>query len=216
MRLPAEHVTLTAFFRMKLYGVENKYQIVRNILDGTLVPAGRLGKNIGDIAIANQSIETFREDITVHDTIPVIRAAKILECDADVCRTLVATGKLEGINHGRILYVTTASVVSFQKRYISCASIAKCLGTSSRRVTRMLLAEGVDLLRVQRTYRSNTAPQAFCSTQDVEKSWGQVSRHFYPRTPQIPCQIVKTCTVSMQSYSPLEAETPAATGVPDR
>lgn len=171
--LPAEHVTLTAFFRMKLYGVENKYQIVRNILDGTLVPAGHLGKNIGDIAIANQSIEAFRQDMTVHDAIPAIRAAKILECDASVCTTLVAIGQLEGIYHGRFLYVTTESLASFQKRYISCVSIANRLGTSSRRVTRMLLAEGIDLLRVQRTYRSNITPQAFCSTQDAERAFGQ-------------------------------------------
>lgn len=171
--LPLEHVTLTTFFRMKLYGVENKYQIVRSILDGTLVPTGHTGKNIGDIVIADESIHAFREDINIHDAIPALRAAKILECDASICTGLLALGKLEGIYHGRCLYVTTESLASFQKRYISCVSIAKRLGTSSRRVTRILLAEGVDLLRVQRTYRSNITPQVFCSTQDAERVLGR-------------------------------------------
>lgn len=154
---------LRKYYQKALSGSDDSRQRNRDALE----------RQIGDIVIADESIHAFREDINIHDAIPALRAAKILECDASICTGLLALGKLEGIYHGRCLYVTTESLASFQKRYISCVSIAKRLGTSSRRVTRILLAEGVDLLRVQRTYRSNITPQVFCSTQDAERVLGR-------------------------------------------
>lgn len=171
--LPEGHVTLTAFFRMKLYGVENKYQIVRSILDGSLIPAGCLGDRIGDLVIANESIEAFREDTAVHDDIPASRAANLLECDPSICVALVARGELQGIYHGRFLYVTTRSVEAFRARYVSCVSIAKRLSSSSRHVTRLLSNRGINLLKVQRTYRSNVSPQFFCPTTEAERLFGK-------------------------------------------
>jgi len=162
LTLPTAHVMLSAIFRMRLNGAENKYQIVRNIMEGTLIPAGRLGERIGEIVIANQSIEAFREDISIQKTIPASRAAKILECDASVCSALVTSGELAGVYHGRWLFITTESIANFQNRYVSCVSIAKRLRTSSQHITRLLFAGGVELLSVQRTYRSTAIPQTFC------------------------------------------------------
>lgn len=162
LTLPADHVMLSTIFRMRLNGSENKYQIVRNIMEGTLIPAGRLGERIDGIVIANQSIEAFREDISIQKAIPAFRAAKILECDASVCSALVIIGELAGVYHGRWLFITTESIANFQNRYVSCVSIAKRLGTSSQHITGLLSAGGVELLSVQRTYRSTAIPQTFC------------------------------------------------------
>lgn len=183
--LPAGHITLTAFFRMKLYGVENKYQIVRSILDGDLVPTGRRGESIGDMVIASNLIMAFREDMSRHDTIPSSRAAKTLECDPSICVALVARGELHGVHHGRFLYVTTQSVAAFRAKYISCVSIAKQLGSSSRHVARLLSDQGIDLLSVPRTYRSKAIPQTFCPREPAERLLNSKSTpSMYPDTAQ--------------------------------
>jgi hypothetical protein len=166
---PEGHVTLTAFFRMKLHGVENKYKIVRSILDGDLVPAGRVGAKVGDLVIPGESIKAFRDDINVHDVIPASRAAKALECDQGVCAALVAKGKLQGTYRGRNLYVTTTSIEFFRKQYVSCISIAKRLGWGIRRMLRELSGQGIELLRVQRTYPSISAEQSFCPREQAER-----------------------------------------------
>lgn len=186
--LPPGHITLRAFFRMRVNGVENKYQIVRGILDGSLVPAGRLGDSIGDIVIAGESIKAFREDMSIHDTIASSIAAKVLECDPSICVALVARGELQGIRHGRFLFVTTQSVAAFQEKYVSCVSIAKRLGSSSRHVTRLLADRGADLLRVLRTYRSNKTEQVFCPREHAKGFFGSsvASPVDQQRRPEVP------------------------------
>lgn len=170
--LPVGHITLTAFFRMKLYGVENKYQIVRSILDGNLVPTGRRGDDIGDVVIAGDTIAAFREEMSRHGTIPSSKAAKVLECDSSVCASLVLQGKLQGTYRGRNLYVTTESIEIFRAQYISCIGIAKRLGYGFRRVRqvrRVLSEQGSDLLKVQQTCQSKSAEQIFCAREQAER-----------------------------------------------
>lgn len=173
--LPEGYVTLKAFFRMKLHCVDSKYQIVRSILDGNLVAAGRQGETIGDVVIADGPINALRDDMTVNDAIPAWRAAKALQCDQSICGVLVAQGKLQGTYRGRNLYVTTDSIESFRMQYVSCVSIARGLGCGIRRVLHLLSGKGIDLLRVKRTYRTNETEQTFCPREQAEKLFGCIA-----------------------------------------
>lgn len=176
--LPAEHITLSSLFRSrKAHGNENKYQIVRSILDDNLIPAGKLGENVGDIVIAKHLINAERKVLASRDVISAISAAKILDCDPSVSRTLATIGELEGIHRGRYLYVTVQSVAKFQERYISCIGIAKCLGVSARYVLKILSAKGEKLLKVQGVYRRTSIWQTFCLKENLEKTFGQELVH---------------------------------------
>lgn len=172
--VPAGFVTLATICRMKFFGVENKYRILRNILDGTLIPLGRLGENIGDLVIDGQTIRSFREDVSIHCALPASRAANALECDPSVCPTLVSWGELQGFYRGCTLYITTQSIEVFRAKYLSCHGIGKRLGCTARLVTRLLSDQGVNLLKVPRTYRPNFQPQPFCPREQAERIFGSM------------------------------------------
>ncbi len=172
--VPASFITLATFCRMRIYGPDNKYRILRNILDGTLIPVGRLGENIGDLVIDGQSIQSFREDVSIHYALPALIVGKVLECDPRICPTLVTWGELQGSYRGRNLYVTTQSLEEFRAKYLSCQSIAKRLNSTSKLVVRLLTDQGINLLNVPRPNRSNVSPQPFSPREQAEQLFGSI------------------------------------------
>ncbi len=170
--VPEGRITLAAIFRMKMRGIENKYEVVRRVLEGTLVPAGRIGNSIGDVVVTVDWIESFRQNMNVHDTISASRTSKIIESDQSVISALVAQGKLQGMYRGRNLYVTSDSIKSFQERYVPCISIAKRLGWGIRRALRFLSEHDVDLLRVSRSDQPTSSGQSFVPREQAERLFG--------------------------------------------
>lgn len=167
--LPEKHVTLAECLRMRLNGTENKYRLLSSILDGAISPIGRLGNSIGDLVLACDTVETFRQTTTPAPMMSVTVAAKHLDCDRAVVPGLFEIGALEGEYKGSALYLTVRSVNAFRAKFASCAHVAKKLGTSSRYVTRRLSECGIKLLFVPRRNSKAEHHQAFLRQSKVQR-----------------------------------------------
>ncbi|WP_226473297.1 hypothetical protein [Dechloromonas denitrificans] len=167
--LPEKHVTLAECLRMRLNGAENKYRLLSSILDGAISPIGRLGNSIGDLVLACDTVEAFRQSTTPDPMMSVTVAAKHLDCDRAVVPGLLNIGALEGEYKGSALYVTVRSVNAFQTKFASCAHIAKKLGMNSRYLTRRLTEYGIKLLFVPRKNSKAENTQAFLRRSKVQQ-----------------------------------------------
>lgn len=165
---PDGHMTLTEYFRLKLKGVENKYQLIQGILDGTCLAVGRLGPRVGDIIVSDESVCSLRTELEQRTGWVTARiAARLLQCLISTVIRLVVDGHLEGQITGRFCKVTTESLERFGAKFESCTTIATRWGTTVRRVKAVLAARGVVLLDVPVKKGSAVSLQTFCRRDDL-------------------------------------------------
>ena len=85
------------------------------------------------------------------DTMPAYIVEKHLHCDASTVPGLLQMGLLEGHRSPTGLRITSGSVEAFKTKYLSLASIANSIGTSSRGLMHLCGENGIKLLLVPRT-----------------------------------------------------------------
>lgn len=171
--LSDDHITLRNFFRMKLNGKENKYQVIRQILDNQIYPLGRLGEQIGDVVIGKKAIQSIRQDPTLQPTLPAYTVSRFLGCSPETIFTLAKQGRLTAIPRGRVLHITRESMHAFHEEYICSATIASALGSSAKHINGILETTEANVVKALYSRPSYQKTQYFCTRKDACQLFGR-------------------------------------------
>jgi hypothetical protein len=150
---------------------EAKVDVVRALLARSLAIVGNSNGTIAGLLIDRAE---YRRFITAArsrdsgDTIPSYFVEKQLRCDASTVPGLLRMDLLEGHMSPTGLKITTGSVEAFKAKYVSLASIANSIGTtSSRGLMHLCKQNGIGLLLAPRAGRKG--PQPFIQVSDRPK-----------------------------------------------
>ena len=140
---------------------EIKLVLVEAILDGDLAIVGNIDGTIPGLIIDGpdyRRVASAARSRVAGETMPAYIVEKELHCDTSTVPGLVQMGLLEGHVAPTGLRITNGSVSEFQSRYVSLASIAKLVGSSSRRLMRICSEKGIKMLKVPRVGRDGAQP----------------------------------------------------------
>jgi hypothetical protein len=141
---------------------EVKVDVLRALLAGSLAIVGNADGTIAGLLIERAEYHRFvtvARSRVAGDTMPPDSVEKHLLCEASTVPGLLQMGLLEGHRAPTGLRITNGSVEAFKTKYVSLASIANSIGTtSSRALMRLCERNGIKLLLVPRTGRGVQQP----------------------------------------------------------
>jgi hypothetical protein len=145
-------------------------EVMRALLSGNLEIVGNIDGTIAgllfDFAEYSRVANAARNRAAA-DTIASYIVEKHLLCDASAVPGLLQKGLLEGHWTPTGLRITNKSVAAFQSEYVSLASMAKSIGSSSRGLMHRYEENGINLLTVPRKGRGGR--QTFIRISDRPK-----------------------------------------------
>jgi hypothetical protein len=148
-----------------------KVDVIRALLAGSLEIAANTDGTIAGLLVDRVEycrIAAGARCRAAAYTMPSYIVEKHLLCDASAVPGLLEMGLLEGDKAPTGLRITQVSVEAFKAKYVSLASIAKSIGTtSSRGLMRLCGENGIKLLLVPGTGRG--AQQPFIQVSDHNK-----------------------------------------------
>jgi hypothetical protein len=147
---------------------ETKLNVVRAVLAGSLAIVGNTDRTIAGLLMDRaeyRRVAMVARSRAAGDTMPAYIVEKHLLCDASTVPGLLKMGLLDGHKSPTCLRITNGSVEVFKSRYISLASIANSIGTTSTRgLMHRCEKNGIKLLLVPRT--GQRAKQPFIRVSD--------------------------------------------------
>lgn len=135
---------------------EAKVDVVRALLVGSLKIIGNTDGTIAGLLMDGVEYHRFvagSRSRAAGDTIPSYLVEKYLLCDASSVPGLLEMGLLEGHRAPTGMRITRVSVETFKAKYVSLASIASSVRSSSSCLMRLCGRSGIKLLSVPRTGR---------------------------------------------------------------
>ena len=156
-----EYITAKAAMAGHHDSPEVKVDVVRALLTGSIKIAGNTDGTIAGLLVDRAEyhrLVTGARSRAAGDTMPSYIVEKHLLCDASSVPSLLEMSLLEGHRTPTSLRITNGSVVAFQREYVSLASIANSVGSSSRGLMRICQGNGIRLLLVPRTGRGGQQP----------------------------------------------------------
>lgn len=191
----AEFVTLSKL--LPAHGVPGGgATIIKALLRSDLPVIGNRDGTIPGLMIPRQAYETFAQDYRARragDKRTPAEAADDLACDSETVVGLVKQGMLEGEQHSRGLRITEKSIDAFKERYISVASAAREIRSSSRGVLAYCAANGIPVLYVQTARKWKV--QAFLRVEDQHRLRGfraRKARRRNERLVWLPIAVLKS------------------------
>ena len=164
----SEYISLKTVMSGHHDSPEAKVDVVRALLARSLAIVGNADGTIPRLLIDRAEYDRFVTAARSHasgDTIPSYIVEKHLHCDASTVPGLLRMGLLEGRGSPTGLRITNESVEAFKTKYVSLASIAKSIGTtSSRGLIALCKQDGIELFKVPRARRNS--PQPFIQISD--------------------------------------------------
>jgi hypothetical protein len=164
----SEYITVKTVMSGHHDSRETKVNVVRALLAKSLVIFGNTDGTIAGLLMDRAEYGRFVTSVrsrAAGDTMPSYIVEKHLLCDASVVPELLRMGLLEGHSSPAGVRITNGSVEAFKSRYISLASIANSIGTTSTRTLMHLCKKaGIKLLLVPRT--GQRAQQPFIRVSD--------------------------------------------------
>lgn len=148
-----KHISIDSCMRKKLGETKNKVNMIVAILNGDLIPYGRLEDRVGSIILFKSDVARLCEDMMKIPvkTFGVSNVAILINCDPVIVPELVKMNYLDSVRYKKSLRITEESLIRFSKTYISCARIAKLCGTNSIKVVETYKKEEIKLLEVKRS-----------------------------------------------------------------
>jgi hypothetical protein len=128
---------------------QTKVSVVRAILSGDLCVVGKVDGTVGGLVIDHNAYEAFVRRARNRDagnSYTPREAAKILHCDAGTIPSLMEIGLLSGQKTATGLRIADNSIEEFKRIYVSLASVASGMQTTSRALRRRCEDVGIDLL----------------------------------------------------------------------
>ena len=154
-------ITLGKIFSGHHGAPSGRINIVRGMLSRELTVVGNVNGTIGGLAIPLDEYKAFAQNDRARANgnmrTPDEVAAE-LHCERDVVPGLLERGLLRGKQIPVGLRITEQSMAAFKQRYVSLASIAADLGSSSRALMRYCAANKISVLNVQSTRIGKTQP----------------------------------------------------------
>jgi len=158
----SEYITVKTVMGGHHDSPETKVDVVRALLAGSLAIVGNTDGTVAGFLMDRAEYHRFviaARSRAAGDTMPAYIAEKHLLCDASAVPGLLQMGLLEGHRAPTGLKITNGSVEAFKTKYVSLASIANSIGTtSSRALMRLCEGSGIKLLLVPRTGRGGQQP----------------------------------------------------------
>ncbi len=160
--------TISEIMRMKAGDPAAKAQVIKQMLTGSLTVLGRDTDGPGGLLVNRDDAVAVATETAIKRSrsLYTYQVAKKLGCDPLVVPWLVENLLLEGRYSARGLKVTTESVSAFDAEYISCAGIAKEMGTTTRRIAEQCRIHKLHILNAERGY--GKAAQPFVRRADVK------------------------------------------------
>jgi len=169
--IAGEHISLNAIMAGHHDSPETKVDVVRALLDRSLAIVGDTNGTIAGLLMDRAEYGRFvtsARSRAAEDTMPAYIVEKHLHCDASTVPGLLRLGLLEGHRSPTGLKITIGSVEAFKTKYLSLASIASSIGTTSTRGLMHLCERNrIKLLLVSRT--GQRARQPFIRISDQLK-----------------------------------------------
>jgi hypothetical protein len=141
---------------------KTKVDVVRALLAGSLRIVGNADGAIAGLSIDRAEycrIAIAARIRAAEDTMPAYKVEEHLLCDSSTVPGLFHMGLLKGRNTPTGLRITNGSVEDFKTRYVSLASIANSIGTtSSRGLMSLCERHGIEMLLVPRAGRRGEQP----------------------------------------------------------
>ena len=138
-----------------------KGDLVQALLCGDLAIVGNTNGSVAGLIIDGAEYHRLARAArsrAAGDTMPAYFVENQLNCDASTVPGLMKMGLLEGCVTSTGLRITSESISKFQSKYVSLASIAKPVGTSSRALMRICDANRIKVLMVPRAGRAVRQP----------------------------------------------------------
>ena len=158
----SEYITVKTVMSGHHDSPETKVDVVRALLARSLAIVGNADGTIAGLLIDRAE---YRRFVTVArcraagDTLPPDAVEKHLLCDASSVPGLLQMGLLKGHRAPTGLRIASGSVEAFKTKFVSLASIANSISTtSSRALMRLCEGNGIKLLLVPRTGRGGQQP----------------------------------------------------------
>ena len=141
---------------------KTKVDVVRALLAGSLTIVGNADGTIAGLSVDGDEYRGLVIAARIRaagDTMPAYKVEEHLLCDSSTVPGLLQMGLLEGHQAPTGLRITNGSVEAFKEKYVSLASIANSIGTtSSRGLMRLCGRHGIRLLLVPKTGRRGQQP----------------------------------------------------------
>jgi len=158
----SEYITVKTVMGGHHDSPETKVNVVRALLAGSLAIFGNTNGTIAGLLMDRAEYGRFvtaARSRAAGDTMPSYIVKKHLLCDASTVPGLLKMGLLDGHKSPTGLRITNGSVEAFKSRYISLASIAGNIGTTSTRgLMHHCEKNGIKLLLVPRAGRRVQQP----------------------------------------------------------
>jgi hypothetical protein len=157
----SEYITIKTVMSGHHDSPETKVDVVRALLAGSLAIVGNTDGTIAGFLMDRAEYRRFAmaaRSRAAGDTMPAYIAENHLLCDASIVPGMLQMGLLEGHRSPTGLRITNGSVKAFKTKYVSLASIANSVGSSSSCLMRLCARSGIKLLLVPRTGRGGQQP----------------------------------------------------------
>lgn len=184
-----EVISLREIVRNPHDSTEIKVSVVQSMISRDLNVIGNADGSTGGLLIGRKAYQTFVESVRVRaagGASTPSQAAKALLCDTAAISGLIEMGLLEGSKVPTGLRITNTSIERFNLSFVSLASIARELRTSSRALMRRCAANGIEILLA--SAKRSCGPQPFIRVSDR-------SRLLFDRTIKDDC-----CDLPRQLY----------------
>lgn len=163
-----ETVSLGSLMRLKFNFTQGKSDLVAAILDGDIPVLAQSGPGVQDLLVSQSRVDEFIETSRSRaygNAWSELTASKALHCDPSVVDGLIQEKHLTGARYPTGTRVDIESVLNFQLRYRSLASLAKEHRTTAATLARLLKEVGFELLMLKRA--GNDFLQCFIQLQDI-------------------------------------------------
>ena len=167
----SEYITVKTVMSGHHDSPETKVDVVRALLARSLAIVGNTDGTVAGLLMDSAEYGRFATSArsrAAGDTMPAYIVERHLHCDASVVPGLLQMGLLEGHRSPTGLRITIGAIEAFKTKYVSLASIANSIGTTSTRgLMHLCEKNGIKLLLVPRT--GQRAQQPFIRLSDRPK-----------------------------------------------
>jgi len=135
----------------KFWSKLGKAQLLVDILDGKVIPAGRSGPTLRqlyfDTSVIHEYVDKKRSQLA-GDRCTFSSAAKSLRCSTAAVGELVDLGHLRSVDGPNLRRLERAQVKAFDDAYVTLGTIAQELGTDPRVLHRQAHADDRDMISI--------------------------------------------------------------------
>lgn len=125
--------------------------LIRSILDGEIIPCGKLGKRLSGLIFLRKSIHELSQRIWLQqaDSLPLKEVVKLWGINDAAVRHFIRVGFLSAKESKGMYLIQKSSIEIFNSTYILLGKVAREIGTDSGYLTQVLISHGIQAVSGQ-------------------------------------------------------------------